>query len=207
MYQIICPQCSNVNNFDSLEKRPVECSFCFTGFTVETPYQEIPNEIKGKLIGLKLIYQQNSESIIIEGDSTVLGREHAGSELFSNILFNQKQVISRKHCSIFRKDDKFYLKDEGSTNGTFYGVNKIDCSKEAREIENNTILFLGREAFLVQFICEEKKVNKEEHVFTNENEAEKTHKYRCKEGCGFETDTYQEICPKCMAINSLVSIG
>jgi hypothetical protein len=206
MFQIICPECKNPNPFETEANRPVECSFCFTSFNADLIAEEIKDEKKGILIGLKLIYQKTSESIEVKGDFNILGRGNFGASLFSGIMVNGKPVISRKHCSISQLNGKYFLLDEGSTNGTFYGVNKITCSKSPQEIENNSIIFIGEEAFLVQFIYDEQKVQEVAQENTKPEEQRKPLKYRCKEGCGFESVTYQEICPKCMASNSMVAI-
>jgi len=204
MYRIFCPACSNQNNFESLQIKPVECSFCFTVFAPDVQVIEIKEENKGNLIGLKLIFQTTSEEITITGESAILGREYVGADLFSKIIVNQKQVISRKHCSIGRSGNSYVLKDEGSTNGTFYGVNKIDCAKETQAIEHNSILFLGREAFLVQLIYEEVKQSNTGGYDSSNKKPDKPVKYRCNEGCGYESDTKFDICPKCMTSNSMV---
>jgi hypothetical protein len=206
MFQIICPSCSNKNVFETAEKKPLECSFCFTTFNDTLKVEEIADEKKGALIGLKLVFQQNSESITFNGNSCILGRENTGSQLLSAIRVNGNQVISRKHCSIYLSDGKYLLKDEGSLNGTFYGVSKIDCSKEAQIIENNSMIFLGKEAFLVQYQYEETKIAASTQTADAPKEAPKPKKYRCKEGCGYESETYADICPKCIANNSLVPI-
>ncbi len=205
MFQIICPTCSNKNLFETTEQKPVECSFCFTSFTDSIKIEEIAED--KKLIGLRLIYQQNSESVLINNCNCILGRENIGSQLLSNIRINGNQVISRKHCSINLIDGKYYIKDEGSLNGTFYGVSKIDCSKENHIIENNSLIFLGKEAFLVQFQYEDtKKESVDQQSTDTPKETPKPKKYRCKEGCGFESESYMDICPKCMSNNSMVAI-
>jgi pSer/pThr/pTyr-binding forkhead associated (FHA) protein len=206
MYRIICPGCSNPNNFEIIQNRPLECSFCFTTLSNELSLEEIKDENKGKLIGLKLICQNTSEVLTIEGDSGIIGREHVGAKLLSNITVNQKQVISRKHCSLYRVADNYYLKDEGSTNGTFYGINKTDCSKDAQVIEDNNIIFLGREIFLIQFIYEESQLNENSNKPTTIEPTAKPIKFRCNEGCGYESLAPFEICPKCMTSNSMVEI-
>ncbi len=217
MFQIICPSCSNKNLFEKAENKPVECSFCFTTFDNTLKVDEISDgnkekiegnqeEKKSILVGMRLIYQQNSESIMINGNMCVLGRENTGAQLLSAIRINGKQVISRKHCSINLVNGKYYIKDEGSLNGTFYGVSKIDCSKESQLIENNSIVFLGKEAFLVQFLYEEPKESLISHTVETPKPSPKPKKYRCKEGCGFESETYVDICPKCMSSNSMVAI-
>lgn len=217
MFQIICPSCNNKNLFEKVENKPVECSFCFTTFDNTLKVEEIVDgkkektegsteEKKGVMIGMRLVYQQNSESIMINGNRCILGRENTGAQLLSAIRINGKQVISRKHCSINCVDGKYYIKDEGSLNGTFYGVSKIDCSKEAQVIDNNSIIFLGKEAFLVQFMYEETKTPLPPQTAEIPKETPKPQKYRCKEGCGFESETYVDICPICMSCNSMVAI-
>jgi Zn finger protein HypA/HybF involved in hydrogenase expression len=206
MFQIICPECKNPNPFEIKANRPVECSFCFTSFTAEMRVEEVADSTKGKLIGLKLIYQKTSETIEIKEECSILGRENIGTEIFSVIKVNGNPVVSRKHCSISQIDCKFFILDEGSTNGTFYGVNKINCAKIPMEIENNSIIFIGQEAFLVQFVYEDLKETNANQTNTNIEDTKKPVKYRCKEGCGFESETPVEICPKCMASNSMVGI-
>jgi hypothetical protein len=204
MFQIICSECKNPNPFGMPVNRPVECSFCFTSFSSDLKAEEIKDENKGKLIGLKLIYQKTSELIEVKGDFNILGRANFGAALFLGIIVNGKSVISRKHCSISKLDDKYFLLDEGSTNGTFYGVNKITCFKSPQEIENNSLIFIGEEAFLVQYIYDEQHLQEKVEVKAEELKIPK--KYRCKEGCGFESEALVEICPKCMASNSMVGV-
>ena len=206
MFQIICPTCTNRNSFETVEKKPAECFFCFTKFDDTVKMEETADEKKSIPYGLKLVCQQNSESIIINGNSCILGREYAGGQLFSKILVNGNPVISRKQCSINFIEGNYYLKDEGSRNGTFYGVSKIDCSGNAQIIENNSIIFLGKEAFLVQFQYDETKASETQQTDTKAEESSTPHKYRCNEGCGFEAETYYDICPKCMTSNSMVEI-
>lgn len=203
MYKIVCPNCSNPNLFETREKRSVECSFCFTVFGDSLEVSEIGNDNRGKLGGLKFICQQNGESFCIRGEAAVIGREHEGAQLLSLIENCGRPVISRKHCSVALSEGRYWLKDEGSSNGTFYGVNKVNCALSAQCIEENSIIFLGKEAFLVQYQYE--AVMEKQQPQTEPKE-EKIHKYRCNEGCGFESDTYVEICPKCMTCNSMVEI-
>jgi len=206
MFQIICPTCLNRNSFETVEKKPAECFFCFTKFDDAVKMEETADEKKGTPCGLKLVCQQNSESIIITGNSCILGRENTGAQLFSKILINGNPVISRKQCSINFVDGNYYLKDEGSRNGTFYGVSKIDCSVNSQIIEDNSIIFLGKEAFWIQFLYDEPKVSEAGQTDAKAEESGPPHKYRCNEGCGFESETYYDICPKCMTSNSMVEI-
>lgn len=204
MLKIICPNCSHTILFETPEKKPAECSFCFTAFNDPAEVSEVADENRGKISGLKFIYQQNSESFTVSGDSCIIGREHEGAQLLSGILNNGRPVISRRHCSVTFREDHYWLKDEGSSNGTFYGVNKMDCAHTVQCIEENSIIFLGKEAFLVQYQYEEKIIQPQQQE--EQQGKKKIHRYRCNEGCGFETDTYVEICPVCSTCNSLVEI-
>lgn len=203
MLQIKCPVCKNIHTFANSSQKPAECQFCFTNFGEDMVPEVVPDVPNLLPIGLKLIYQNTSECIDIKINYTLLGREHLGSELFNNIRCNGKPVISRKHCSISFTDGKFLLKDEGSSNGTFYGVSKIDCKLHVCEIEHNSLIFLGKEAFLAQLVFPE-KTKKTGH--TTVAETPKIKKYRCNQGCGFETETYVDICPKCYTSNSLIEV-
>lgn len=200
MYQIICPDCANATKFESLSKRPEECSFCFATFSKDIACQDIEDN-RGMLCGLELEYQSTNEKITLKGDFNLLGRQNIGREVLSKILFNGIPVISRKHCSVSLINGKFFLKDEGSTNGTYYSLNKVDCTKEICEIENGSLIFLGQEAFLAKHIF--KKEEKQESTVAEE----KIKRYRCNEGCGYESEKYEEICPNCMTSNSMVEIS
>lgn len=204
MFQIVCPECNNATKFEKLEKKPTECSFCFATFSNDVTIEEIEDD-RGTLVGLELIYQKTLQKILVKGEFNLLGRQNTGDDVLSAIIVNGSPVISRKHCSISLIEGKYYLKDEGSTNGTYYGLSRKDCSGKAYEIENDSMLFLGQEAFLVKHLYDKKEQEccKETPEM---NKLQKPKKYRCNEGCGYESEVYSEICPNCMTSNSLVEI-
>jgi len=164
-------------------------------------------EIK-EIIGLTLIYQINQQQIEIHtAQKTVLGRESFGSNVLSNIFFNGKVVVSRKHCSIEFKENKFYLQDEGSLNGTYYGVNKIDCRNSPQVIENESLVYLGEEPFLarIRFKLPEKIAQNE--PFPPQDALKIVRKYKCNESsCNFESETPQSVCPNCDTYNSMFPV-
>lgn len=61
-----------------------------------------------------------------------------------NIVVATDPAISRKHCSIVRRNGLYYLKDEESSNGTF--VNDSQIMSET-QIKNGDIIRIGRTKF------------------------------------------------------------
>jgi len=164
MYKIICDFCGTENLFSVKEHAPTECSNQACQNSLEgleiIEFTEVDNSNIEDLdiIGLKLIYQKTSEEIIIKTDSKIiLGRENYGSEVLGKIA-----QISRSHCSLEFKDNTFIVCDLNSTNGSFIGLgaNKISCTTP-QMLKDKDFLVLGKEVFLVQFLNEDKKQEKE----------------------------------------------
>lgn len=219
MLRIICPECNNNNDFSDSDHRPVECAYCFCTFDAASPTVELDDVQAGVVNGIRLIYQQTSAEIIIETDYSVIGRENTGADILRKILYCGSPVISRKHCSLTLINGEYWLKDEGSSNGTFAGIEKQNCTTP-QKLSDGTIVYLGREAFMVKLIYQSKpaftgetkaapetvQIDEATKEKTSENTSRKVKKYRCNEGCGFETETYVEMCPKCYTCGSLVEI-
>lgn len=203
MLRIRCPNCDKDNFFHSHEKVPVECAYCFTTFTNSDTIAEI-STVGPKVNKLTIIYQKNLRQLELPVlHKTVLGRENVGAELFSSILVNGKPVVSRTHCSIEFVDGKFYLFDEGSLNGTYYGVNKLNCKTSPQIIEDNSLFYIGEEVFHAHYTYEEeenKPMSSEVQVQSNTIK-----EYRCK-GCGKNFTEYSEDCPDCGRYNSLIPV-
>ena len=201
MYKIICDFCGTGNIFSVKEQRPAECSneACqnsLEGLEVitvdnENKEQEVPeNE---KLIGLKLIYQKTSEAIIIKTDSKIiLGRENFGSKVLWKI-----EQISRSHCSVEFKENKFIVCDLGSTNGTFIGLgtDKVSC-KTPQLLNEKDFLVLGKEVFLVQFLKEEQQTEPEIISREEIDEVEEPKEILCSE-CSCVLTELPCSCPDC----------
>jgi predicted component of type VI protein secretion system len=81
---------------------------------------------------------------IPDDEQVVIGREAEGAEALSNM-----PQISREHCLIVRTGGRLTVRDLGSRHGTFVGEDRLDCKDSAQPIENNSLLHLGRECFLV----------------------------------------------------------
>jgi protein-arginine kinase activator protein McsA len=206
MLKIICPNCDKENTFQSRGSTPFECSFCFTSFPSSITISETAVDGRG-IIGLTIIYQINQQRLEISTlRKTTLGRENFGASVFSKIFFNGKPVVSRKHCSIEYKDGKFYLIDEDSLNGTFYGVNKISCKNTPQVIEDKSIFYIGEEAFLAQINYQDTKHEETSQlVMEIINETKTIKQFRCR-SCGNNFEEFSDDCPICDRYNSLIPI-
>lgn len=208
MFKIVCPNCERENQFQSRSNTPAECSFCFETFNSDIQVEEITAQ-GAEVTGLTIIYQITQQRIEISSlHKVILGRENFGQDVFSKIHFNGKPVVSRKHCSIEFKEGNFYLLDEGSLNGTFYGVNKLSCKSTPQIIEDKSIFFIGEEAFTASINYKELKQT--ENIIVAEHKTEDVKAvlfYRCNESvCGFESQSFIPVCPSCSTYNSLIPI-
>ena len=205
MFKIICDFCGTENTFSEKEQRPAECSnqACQNSLegleVISENIKENEQEVQEneKLIGLKLIYQKTSEEILLNTDpKIILGRESVGSKVLWKI-----EQISRSHCSVEFKNNKYTVTDLESTNGTFIGLgtDKITCNTP-KLLTDKDFLVLGREVFLIQFLKEEKlpevgTVRQEETT-----EIKKAKKNLCTE-CSCILQEIPCSCPDCGAWN------
>ncbi len=71
------------------------------------------------------------------GDSITMGREHG------DINFPDDGYVSGMHARLVNRDNKVYLSDMGSSNGTFMKVT------EERQLPNNSYVLLGQQLFRI----------------------------------------------------------
>jgi pSer/pThr/pTyr-binding forkhead associated (FHA) protein len=201
--EIVCPSCGSESSFDDASDSPIECPFCFE--EIDRPVISSLSKGHREVLGLTLIYQINQQRLEIPASGeTILGRESFGAHIFSNIFFNGKQVISRRHCSIEFRGNKFYLRDEGSLNGTYYGNDKIDCKTSPQMIQNDSLIYLGEEPFLAKVRSSATEQPRKDQTPVEELSPTLT-KYICNESmCGYETQNPPKVCPECRAFNSFV---
>lgn len=62
---------------------------------------------------------------IIFYDNIGIGRVREGSRFEKFIVLSKDERISKLHCSIFHEEDRLYIQDEGSRNGTFLNGKRI----------------------------------------------------------------------------------
>jgi len=202
MYQLICDYCGEKIQFSELNQKPISCSNCNSSLEhlsvqeISTQQDSIDKKEESHGNGLVLIYQKTGDQITISNfEKVVLGRENFGSEVLGKI-----PQISRTHCCIELRDNHYIINDLGSMHGTYIGINKTDCKiNPDQNINDNDLIFLGREPFLVKFTTKpfQKEVQpdiKKEKL--DEAETKKIIKYRCK-NCGNDFDRKQDTCPDC----------
>jgi len=128
MYKI-CPSCRTKNPIDeilcincmadissvSIVSKDIDTTENLTDKKIETQNQNFNiNQEKNKL---ELVLVENKELKIEIVNNGIIGRYHLGKEIFQK-LPNPK-IISREHANIFFRDNKWYIRDLNSTNGTY----------------------------------------------------------------------------------------
>jgi len=208
MYNFICEN-GHDNLYAERTKPPDSCCKCSVAFEEERVIGvETLNE--PEIIGLSLIYQKDQQQSIDipKCDKAILGREHLGAEVFSNIRINGKLVISRTHCSIEFMNGDFYLHDH-SLNGTFVGIDKINCKDSPIKIEDSGLIFFGHEPFIIKINRKKIEIDKSTIDIIKEPDKSVETKilFRCNESaCGYESISFVPYCPKCNTYNSLIRI-
>lgn len=82
---------------------------------------------------------------IPDGGRIVVGRNAQNSDI---ALVNDSSV-SGKHCEFYRQGVGVYVKDLGSTNGTFIGEERISSGVS---VPDATVLTIGRSAYKISYI-------------------------------------------------------
>lgn len=208
MYKITCDYCFEDNTFTDPDSRPVVCANCNSPIDhlevmdeSETFDLELEINKPKSLNGLILTYEKTRENINIDhNEIIILGRQATGKEILQKI-----PQISREHCKIEFVNDNYVLTDLNSLNGTFIGLNRRDCNKHQMEkIKNNDIIYLGREAFLVQL--KYKTIEASENTDTLQPDEEiKTMRFKCR-ACGKIHSLNLLICDGCGSYGQLEPI-
>jgi len=199
--KIKCTNCREKFEFDDLSNIPSTCEHCNEDLVWEEVLDseevlESEDKINAEIVDLVWTMQRDSSSFNVSKSSDELyfiGRIHNGSELLGKILHNNVPIISKTHCSVQFSENNVYLKDEGSTNGTYLGHDKISCENK-QVLKDNQVVWLANELFIVSF-----EFKKEEIL---ESPINTPPQYRCNK-CGFTFDTRSEICENCGEYNSL----
>jgi len=90
-----------------------------------------------KTLVLVVISARGGDNLPVK-DGDILGREHAGSDLFA--AFN---TVSRRHAKITGPGGEWAIEDMGSTNGTYVNGRKLEVGKKY-PIEANDIVALSK---------------------------------------------------------------
>lgn len=196
--KIKCTNCNSSYEFENSSKIPSYCEHCNEDLEwKEVSKSEVNNN--EEIVNLIWTKQRDSSFFNVSKSSNMLhliGRMHHGSELLCCILENNIPIISKTHCSVEFFENNVYLKDEGSTNGTFLGYEKISCATK-QLLKDNQLVWLANELFIVTF--EFKRDDRLESKINNNT------KYRCK-GCGQTFESKTEKCESCGEYNSLIKV-
>ncbi len=145
---IRCNSCGASLSIKNEADKFVVCTFCGSSNLLSG------SDAGGNLKSIKFTYQKNNNlsfEIDLTDGKIILGREFAGGDVLSKItLPGGGSPISRKHCSISIRNGSAFLKDEGSSNGTYYATKRISGNEE-QKIENGGIIYLASEPFLIFF--------------------------------------------------------
>lgn len=191
MIEFKCIECKGINKIEQNSQLPKECEICYIEFNYNQlqEMQIIISENKSlenlEVIKLIFTHQVSRESFIVNPlESMLIGRNFFGANILRTIKDNDVPVISRKHCSVEIIDNKVYIKDELSKNGTFKGVDKINCRTRQLLLDEDLIYF-ANDAFVVTFEYEKRnEVDTNPEVKGNSN-------FSCND-CGV---TYSELKP------------
>jgi pSer/pThr/pTyr-binding forkhead associated (FHA) protein len=144
MYKI-CPSCETKNPINemlcincmadissvSIVSKDIDTTENLTDNKIETQNQNFNiNQEKNKLA---LVLAENQELKIEIVNNGIIGRYHLGKEIFQK-LPNPK-LISREHANIFFKNNKWYIRDLNSTNGTYLLIKNQNTNDEENEIK------------------------------------------------------------------------
>lgn len=117
---------------------------CETTFLSETPFHKEPIEIEtGEEYNLFLLRVGTGEEIHISKSNYSIGKD---IQTMDYVLGNQS--VSRNHATIYIEDNRFYLTDNGSTNGTTIEGIRVQAGERA-ELSDGDIISLGNEVFQV----------------------------------------------------------
>lgn len=135
----ICPACNRKNKAEALI-----CIECGTELSTVSIIDVQEENTKTKIV---LILRGENYEIYLDEDK-ILGRKAYGKEHLQN------QYISRQHAKITFEDNKAYIKDLNSTNGTYLNNERIEPNKKYR-LRDGDILNLSTDVKLQVIIKRE----------------------------------------------------
>jgi len=199
MPRLECDYCGNEIDYHDPGSRPDRCPKCDSSLGHLQPVDITADSVKAEsetpgstssnteMIpdGLTLKHQAQDLTLKVEqADRVVLGRGEYGADILRAI-----PQISRTHCEIVYEGGQYLVTDCSSSHGTFVGAEKIDCKKQPRQaLQDQGLLFLGREPFLVTLDMTEKP-----------EEPKKLAGYECG-NCGHRCDSDTAPCRECMSM-------
>ncbi len=144
MYKV-CPSCRTKNPIDEI--LCINCMADISSVSIDKDIDTIDttqnltennrnfniNQEKQEKNKLELVLVENKELKIEIVNNGIIGRYHLGKEIFQK-LPNPK-LISREHANIFFKNNKWYIRDLNSTNGTYLLTKNQNTNDNVNEIK------------------------------------------------------------------------
>ncbi|MCF8356723.1 MAG: FHA domain-containing protein [Melioribacteraceae bacterium] len=198
-YKVVCEYCNEDIFFEDIDKKPSTCPHC--GDFVENlkiielsvKENEADEEIHD---GLILVCQNTEIELHLNHDNEII----IARENFDEKIPGKKYISgfqSGGHCKIEFEEKQYNITDLNSTNGTYIGIERVDCKAYPKQIINDgDILYLGREPFLIKIDTISLLNSKKSDSDILEKEESVIKKFRCK-NCNFIVDERVEICPNC----------
>lgn len=142
----ICPSCGTKNEVDT-----IICSKCYNPITYVTPTDDNNNsfdkDIKIETDKDKtIVANTNIEELFLEGQNIsikISSGDIVGRHCKNSSELSKFQTISRKHAQFVYVNNKWFVKDLGSTNGTYLNDIPLEKGKEY-EIRDGDTLKLSR---------------------------------------------------------------
>jgi pSer/pThr/pTyr-binding forkhead associated (FHA) protein len=137
---IKCPQCGNDNPPDSLFCE--NCGFKLPAapapVTPPPPPVAPPPTPTPTPAPPSVMYSLNFKTGAFDVSETT--RSFGRQDFAKHIPESDHKYISRKHFTIFKEDDKFFIQDEGSSNGTKLNDEEIKGAGKKELKDNDKIL-------------------------------------------------------------------
>lgn len=146
----ICPSCGYKN-----KPNEILCINCMIDISsiqvVDSTTQkekEIEEEIIDQSVDKNNIKLVNGNNVLLLSSGDIVGRLSKGASIFEKL--DNPKVISRLHFQVLYKDNKWFIKDLGSTNNTFLNNQKLVPEKEY-EIKSGDLINI---AGVIDFVVE-----------------------------------------------------
>lgn len=88
--------------------------------------------------------------VLVKGDSgdgiayQLNGTEHVLGRVEGAILFADDPLVSPRHCNFLYRDDKLFVRDEGSVNGAFLRI------RQTSRIESGSVFLVGEQLLQIE---------------------------------------------------------
>lgn len=144
---------SDINIGDTVETQYVSTDFDFDEDSMFPDELDTRPALPGKRRLLQIYVPQETEPLtFFNPDRLVMGRGGVGIQLDVDLSTNYGWMlgVSRRHAEIVYEDERYYVADLGSTNGTFLNSTRL-VQGERYPLESTDQIRMGHFLMIVQF--------------------------------------------------------